>query len=318
VAYIQLIAGLIYLLMGGDLLVRGAVALARRVRVPQAVIALSVVAFGTSLPELVVVVRAVFDGYSGIALGSVVGSNIANALLVVGTAAIAYTLAVGERSARRDGVVMLGVSVLFVALCFAGDLGRFAGVVLLAVLAVPLAYTARETARSHRHADRSAPLEWVLGLPTRTWMITLFIVVGAVGLPLGARMLVDAAVEVADQLQISDAVVGLTLVALGTSLPELATCIVSALQRHAGVAVGTAIGSNIFNILAIMGVAAVASPVPIPVPAGFLSLDFPVMLGSSLLLALLVWRRRPIGRSVGVVLVLVYCAYLGSLLTVAR
>lgn len=316
-AYIQLFGGLIYLLMGGDLLVRGAVALARRVRVPPFVIAVSVVAFGTSLPELVVTVQAVLEGYLGIAIGNVVGSNIANVLLVIGTPIIVYPLACTERSARRDSVVMLGVSVFFVVLCFVGDLDRLAGLVLLAGLAALLGYTVRETARTQRDVDRSTPMEWVLGLPSRAWMIALFIVAGVVGLPLGAGMFVEAAADVAGQLGVSDTVVGLTIVAVGTSLPELATAHVAAIRRQTEVAVGTVIGSCVFNILGIMGVAAVASPSPIPVPSGFLSLDLPVMLGAAFALTILVWRRRPTGRAAGILLVAGYGAYLVALLSSA-
>jgi cation:H+ antiporter len=311
VAYVQLLGGLIYLLMGGDLLVRGAVALARRARVPPVVVALSVVAFGTSLPELVVSVRAVLTGYSEIAIGNVVGSNIANALLVVGAPAIIQPLACTERTARRNSTIMVGISLLFVFLCLQGGLGNTAGIVLLAVLAVLVLYTARTTV-AQREADQAPELEWVLGLPTKTRMIALFIVAGAIGLPLGARMLVDAAVEVAAQLEISNAVVGLTIVALGTSLPEIATSVVAAYQRHAGVAMGTAIGSNVFNILGIMGVAALLSPAPITVPPSFLSLDLPVMVFTALLLAFFVWRRR-LGRLGGVFLVLGYGAYVIAL-----
>ncbi|UCC71637.1 MAG: calcium/sodium antiporter [Gemmatimonadota bacterium] len=316
-AYIQLFGGLIYLLMGGDLLVRGAVALARRVRVPPFVIAVSVVAFGTSLPELVVTVQAVLEGYLGIAIGNVVGSNIANVLLVIGTPIIVYPLACTERSARRDSVVMLGVSVFFVVLCFVGDLDRLAGLVLLAGLAALLGYTVRETARTQRDVDRSTPMEWVLGLPSRARMIALFIVAGVVGLPLGAGMFVEAAADVAGQLGVSDTVVGLTIVAVGTSLPELATAHVAAIRRQTEVAVGTVIGSCVFNILGIMGVAAVASPSPIPVPSGFLSLDLPVMLGAAFALTILVWRRRPTGRAAGILLVAGYGAYLVALLSSA-
>ncbi len=308
--YIQLAGGLIYLLMGGDLLVRGAVALARRARVPPVIVALSVVAFGTSLPELVVTVRAVLAGYPGVGIGNVVGSNIANVLLVIGAPAIVHPLVCTESSARRNSAIMVGISVFFLFLCFLGDLGRLAGAALLASMALLVWYTARTTVRAQREADAAPKLPWVLGLPSKTRMIALFIIAGAVGLPLGARMLVESAVVVAEQLQISNAVVGLTIVALGTSLPELATAIVAARQRHTGMVIGTAIGSNVFNMLAIMGAAAMASPTPIPVPPGFLSLDLPVMVGGSLLLALLVWRRRPIGRRVGLGLVACYGAYL--------
>lgn len=310
---VQLLGGLIWLLMGGDLLVRGAVALARRLRVSPVLIALSLVAFGTSLPELVVTVRAALAGYSGIVIGNIVGSNIANVLLVVGVPAIIYPLTSSESSTRRDGLVMLAVSLLFVGFCFVGDLGHLTGVVLLVLLGLMSLQTARDAARSQRAADRSAPTEWVLGLPSSFWMIGLFVVGGAIGLPLGARLFIDASVDIAERLQVSGAFVGLTIVALGTSLPELTTCVIAVLQRQTGVALGTAVGSNIFNILAIMGVAAVVSPTPIPVPGGFLTLDLPVMLTAALLLTVIVWRRRPIGRVTGAFLLAGYAAFVTAL-----
>ena len=147
-------------------------------------------------------------------------------------------------------------------------------------------------------------------MPPGGWMFALFFAAGAVGLPVGANLMVEAAVEIADQLGVSHAVVGLTIVALGTSLPELATTVVATVQRRTEVAVGTVIGSNIFNILAILGTAAVVSPKPITVPIGFPALDLPVMLGGAALLTLLVWRRRPIGRLIGVFLLVSYGAYL--------
>lgn len=312
-AYLELLAGLIYLLMGGDLLVRGAVALARRARLPPVVIALSIVALGTSLPELVVTVQAVLNGHPGIAIGNVVGSNIANVSLVVGVPAIFYPLTTTDDETRRDAAIMVVVSLLFLVACLIGDLGRPAGLVLLAGLVAWLGYTARETVRTQRERKRQAPLEFVLGLPTKGWMIALFILAGAIGLPLGARMLVEAAVEIAARLGVSDAVVGLTIVAVGTSLPELATCAVAAVQHQAEMVLGTAVGSNIFNILAIMGAAAAISPSPIPVPPAFLTLDLPVMLVAALLLAALVWRGRPVARTAGVVLLTGYGLYLATL-----
>lgn len=296
-------------------MVRGAVALARRARVPPVVVALSVVAFGTSLPELVVSVRAVLTGYSEIGIGNVVGSNIANALLVVGAPAILHPLTCSERTARRNSTIMVGISIFFAMLCLRGGLGRAAGVALLTVMAILVLYTARTTI-AHREAEEPPELEWVLGLPSKPSMIALFIVAGAVGLPLGASMLVDAAVAVAAQLKISNAVIGLTIVALGTSMPEIATAIVAAFQRQAGVAMGTAIGSNVFNILGIMGVAALVSPGPIAVPPNFLRLDLPVMLFTAALLAFFVWRRR-LGRLGGIGLVLGYAVYIVALLGLA-
>lgn len=314
-AYIQLIGGLIYLLMGGDLLVRGAVALARRAQVPPLIVGLTVVSFGTSLPELVVTIQAVLAGYPGMAIGNVVGSNIANVLLVAGAPAIAFPLVCDRGFERRNASIMLGVSIFFVVLCLVGDLNRLAGVVLLTGLVAIMAYTVWAAKRARRGAKKTTRMEWVLGLPARTWMIGLFIAVGAVLLPVGAKLMVEAAVEVSGQLGISDAVVGLTIVAVGTSLPELATAFVAVFKRQTEVAVGTVTGSCVFNLLAIMGVATLVSRSPMPVPNGFASLDLPVMLGAAFALTFLVWCRRPIGRVAGITFVAGYCAYLVALLS---
>lgn len=310
---IQLAGGLIYLLAGGDLLVRGAVALARRLHVSPMVIALTVVAFGTSLPELVVVLQAAVSGYPGLVLGNVVGSNIANVLFVAGAAATVSPLAYGERSVRRDSLVMIAASVLLVLLSSDGVLRPVGGMLLLGGLAAVMAVTAREVTRDYREADLKAPMEWVLGLPGKLGTIMLFLVLGAVGLPLGAKLVVDASVAVAGELGVSETVVGLTVLAFGTSLPELATTLVAAVQRRTDVAVGTVIGSNIFNILAILGIVAVVSPTSIVVPPRFFALDFAVMLGAAVLLSAFVWLRRPVGRWAGVTFVMAYAVYIAAL-----
>ncbi len=289
---------------------RGAVALARRTHVSPIVIALTVVAFGTSLPELVVVLQASFTGYPGLVLGNVVGSNIANVLLVAGTGAVVCPLTYGEGSVRRDSLVMIGATVLLIVLCLDGVLLPIAGLPLLGGLVLVTLVTARKATRAYRAADLRTPMEWVLGLPATVWTTLLFIVVGAVSLPLGARLVVEATVEIAGHLGVSETLVGLTILAFSTSLPELATTVVAALQKRTELAVGTVIGSNIFNILAIMGVAAATSPSPFPVPRSFLVLDFPVLLGSAILLSVFVWRRRPVGRSAGMLMVLGYAAYI--------
>ena len=313
ILFIQLVGGLIYLLAGGDLLVRGAVALARRARVSPMIVALTVVAFGTSLPELVVVVRAALGGYPGLVLGNVVGSNIANVLLVGGAAAAVYPLACVGGPARRDSVIMIGASIGFILLCTSREISQVAGAGLLGGLVIMTIVAARDAARESRKADKKTPLKWVLGLPDQLGTIALFIVVGAVGLPLGASLVVESSVEIAGQLGVSDEVVGLTILAVSTSLPEMATTVMAAMRKRTEVAIGAIIGSNIFNILAIMGVGALVSPTPIPVSEGFFSLDFPVMLGSSIILATFVWRGRSIGRVAGVVFLATYLAYIAAL-----
>ena len=313
ILFIELAGGLVYLLLGGDVLVRGAVSLARKYHVSPMIIALTVVAFGTSLPELVVVVQAAITGYPGLVFGNVVGSNIANILLVAGAAAIVYPLTYGEHSVRRDSFVMIGATVLLILLSMNGVLGRAEGVVLLAGLAAVTLITMREATRMYRDSEVKPPLEWALGLPSNPWMIGLFIVVGAVGLPIGAKLVVDASVGMATHLGVDETLIGLTLLAFGTSLPELATTVMAALQKRTEVAIGTVVGSNLFNILAILGVGAVISPVPFSVSPGFFTLSFPVMLGTAILLGIFVWLRKPIGRATGIVFVAWYVTYIAAL-----
>ncbi len=273
ILFIKLAGGLVYLLLGGDVLVRGAVSLARRYHVSPMVIALTVVAFGTSLPELVVVVQAALTGYPGLVFGNVVGSNIANVLLVAGAAAVVYPITYGEHSVRRDSLVMIGATILLILLSWNGVVGRVEGTILLIGLAAVTLITVRKATRIYRDTEVKAPLEWALGLPANPWMIALFIVVGAVALPIGAKLVVDASVEMARHFGVDETVVGLTILAFGTSLPELATTVMAAVQKRTEIAIGTVIGSNIFNVLAIMGVGAVISPSPFSVPGQFFALD---------------------------------------------
>lgn len=280
---------------------------------PPALVAASVVAFGTSVPELVVTVQAVLAGYPGMALGNVVGSNIANMLLVGGAAAAVYPLVGTSPTLRRDSFVMVSVSLLFIGICLVAALDRGAGGLLLAGLIVVLGLAVRDAGQAQRAADMNARLEWVLGLPSRMWLIVLFIGAGLVGLPIGASLVVNAAAEIAEQLGVSKTVIGLTILAFSTSLPELATTLVAAYQKRAGVVLGTIVGSNTLNILGIMGVAAVVSSSAISVPAGFRSLEFPIMLGSALLITAFIWIRRPIGRLTGILMVAAYTAYIAAL-----
>ena len=301
--------------MGGDLLVRGAVGLARRMRIPAAVVAATVVGFGTSLPELVVTVQATLTGYPNLILGNVVGSNIANVLLVGGAAATIFPLVHEDPAVRRNSVIMMVASVGFAAVCVFGSIGRPVGAVLLASFAVIMVATAGSTLRAKRDADTSTPLDWVLGLPHRPATIGLFIFAGLGMLPLGAQMLVRSAVEIAALFDVPETVVGLTVLAVGTSLPELTTTVLAALEKRSDVAIGAIVGSNIFNILTIMGVSGVLSTTPIPVSSRFVTFDLPVMLVSSAALAWFAWRARPIRRPAGIAMLVGYGAYLAILLT---
>ena len=285
-------------------------ALARRANVPPVVVALTVVALGTSLPELIVSLRAVIEGHPGIVLGNVVGSNIANVLLVGGVSAIVYPLAHPGRGIRRDAAIMMVASIFFVLLCLFDGLDPSGGMILLVGLVAALTPTVREAAQMQKAGEVTVLTEIVLSLPTRRRLITFFIVVGLITLPLGARIVVENAVEIATALGVTDTVIGLTIIAFSTSLPELATTAMAAYKRHTEVAVGTIVGSNIFNLLAIMGVAALMSPFGIRVPESFPYLDLPVMMAAALMVAILAWMRKPLGRPLGAILALTYVAYI--------
>lgn len=299
--------------MGADLLVRGAVGLARRLDVPPVVVAATVVGFGTSLPEMVVSIQATVNGYPDLILGNVVGSNIANVLLVGGASALVYPLLHDEREVRRNVGLMGASLVAFILFAATGPIDRLHGAILLGSFVVMIATTARSTLQARRDADPSTPLDWVLGIPSRLGLIAVFIVLGIVGLPLGANLLVDSAVAIATELQVPEAVVGLTVLAVGTSLPELTTTVLAAMEQRSDVAIGTIVGSNTFNILAIMGLTASISPEAIVVSRRMLLLDIPVMLVTSAALAFVVWRARPVGRRGGIVLLAAYAVYLATL-----
>ncbi len=306
-----LILGLVILLLAGDALVKGAVNLSLRLGVPALIVSLTIVAFGTSAPELLISISAVLDGVPGMALGNVVGSNTANILLVLGIPALLATMHTSECQTSKTYNYMIAASLLFIALAYRGVFDWIAALILLAGLLLMLLDQFRE-ARSHRNAckglpdDEDEPEGADPDMPT--WKITIFLILGMIGLPLGAELLVSNATIIAKAWNVSDTVIGLTVVAIGTSLPELATTVMAALRRQADVALGNVIGSNMFNLLAIMGVASLVGP--IPVDPEFLRFDLWVMLGASLLLIPFVFLGRDITRVWGVILSALYALYL--------
>lgn len=305
--------GLIILLLAGDSLVKGAVNLSLRLGVPALIVSLTIVALGTSAPELLISIQAVLDDVPGLALGNVVGSNTANILLVLGVPALLATMHTSECDTRKTYGFMMFASVLFIALAFRGVFDWIAAVVLLGALALVLADAFRD-AYTHRMCGREDPEDELEGADPNLpmWRIAIFLGLGMIGLPLGASLLVENATVIAEDYGISDEVIGLTLVAIGTSLPELATTVMAALRRQADVALGNVIGSNMFNLLAIIGVAALVGP--IPVDPEFMRLDFWVMLAASALLLPFVFFGWNITRIWGVILSVLYVAYLVLLL----
>jgi cation:H+ antiporter len=303
-AYLQLVAGLAFLLAGGDFLVRGSVAVAERLGVSPLVIGVTLVGFGTSSPELVACLQAALAGAPGIALGNVVGSNIANVLLILGLGAVLAPIDVQPGSFRRDGPVTLLASLGFALLCLRPEIGRIEGVLLLAGLLVYTAwcFAAERKAGGITEADLVPPAG--RSLPT-----SLAIALGGLAaILLGARLLVDGAVEIAQLWGVSDAVIGVSIVAIGTSLPELATTLAAARKGALDVAFGNIIGSNLFNILGIAGVTALV--VPLRVPPEIATFDVWVMFGTAVFavaFAITSWR---VIRLEGAALLLAYGAYL--------
>ena len=329
--------GLVILLFAGDSLVRGAVNLSLRLGVPALIVSLTIVAFGTSAPELLISVQSVLDGVPGLAIGNVVGSNTANILLVLGVPALLTGLHTAGCDTRRNYITMMAATVMFMLLATRGQFGWMEGIVLLAGMSVMLA-SAFQEAMAHRRAlaaARRAELE-AAGIAGDIeaeaeaeaeaeeeselegadpdmpwWKVVLFLALGLIGLPLGADILVDASVNIATAYGVPETVIGLTLVALGTSLPELATTVMAAFRNQADVALGNVIGSNMFNLLAIMGVASLVGP--IPVDPQLLRMDLWVMFMASLLIAPFVFRGWRMGRRWGVVFSALYVAYILSL-----
>lgn len=302
-------AGLVLLFVGGEGLVRGSVAIAERLGISKLLIGLVIVGFGTSTPELLVSVNAALDGASEIALGNVVGSNIANILLIVGVAALIAPIMGWERTAVREALVATLVSLAAFVLVQGEIITRIEGIAMLMVLAGYLFSTywlerRNRTAKTFQHeaeAFEDVPLR-------RPWLAPVLALGGIAALVFGADLLVDGAVNIARTFGVPDAVIGLSLVAIGTSLPELATAIVAAIRRQSDVVLGNVIGSNIFNILAILGVTVVIQP--IEVSARFRTIDTPVMLGAALLLLTLLFATTKVGRLWGILMLVAYAAYM--------
>ena len=299
--------GLLLLVISGDFLVRGAIELSSRLRISALLVSLTIVAFGTSAPELIVAIKATLGGAPGLAMGNVVGSNIANILLVLGLPILLVRLQNDIADTRRSFVFMIFASVLFVFLGMSGSFSWVYGVVLLSLLIFILADSFRQGRKNvENYENKSRKL--------KSWSsIIFFLLLGILGLPLGADILVKNASLLAHDYGISDAIIGLTLVAIGTSLPELATTFVAVMRKKADVVLGNLIGSNIFNLLAIIGITSLISPVP--VDPTFISFDFWVMLGASFIITPFIFLNIQFNRFSGFIFTMLYGSYLVSILS---
>ncbi|MBM9596031.1 calcium/sodium antiporter [Roseitranquillus sediminis] len=319
--WLPLIAGLALLVLGGELLVRGAVGVASRLGVSPLVIGLTLVGFGTSTPELVTSVQAALADSPGIAYGNIVGSNIANILLILGASALITPVAVASGALKRDGAVMIAVAAIFIVLGLSMPLGRIVGLLFLLALA-SYVYTAfRQESRGAAHGalyDKAAATQEadpaLAPVPAAAGSLAVPLLIAGVGLALvvlGGVFLVSGAVSLARSFGISETVIGLTIVAVGTSMPELITSVMAAIRKEAEVAFGNIVGSNIYNILGIGGTTAVIAPTQ--VPAEILGFDNYVMLVASVLVIALAWTGRIISRAEGAALVLGYAIYVAWL-----
>jgi len=309
--FLFLLLGVALLTAGGEALIRGALAAANRLGVSPLLSGLVIVGFGTSMPELVVSVNAALDNKPDIAIGNVVGSNIGNVLLILGICALITPLAVKPMALRRDAVTGVAASLLFLLLVGGSALGGVDGVILLLGLGSFLvwAYWSERFHAAPSAALHKAEADELSGLPHSVFSTSALVVSGLLLLIFGSRVLLVGAVGIAEQLGVSEAVVGLTIVAVGTSLPELSISVIAALRRHADVAIGNVLGSNIFNLLGILGVSAVLQP--LPAHERVLQFDQWVMLGTSVLLSLFLYTGSRLSRLEGGILLIGYGAYVG-------
>jgi len=308
----SLLGGFVLLFLAGELLVRGASSLAERLGVQPLVIGIVIVGFGTSVPELATSVRAALQGAPGIAMGNIVGSNMANMLLILGAGALIYPIATKRLHVFRDGgfgalgAVLLGLAAWY------GELTRFAGIVLVTALVGYLWFLIHDDHKQRRAQDEENDVERVSLLSSAVLIDGLILLSGIAGVLLGGKFLVDGAVEMARVYGIEESIVGLTVVALGTSLPELATSIIAAFKRQTDLAVGNVLGSNVYNIFGIGGATAVITPVSIS--PHMAAVDIPLLIALSVaLIGIIVWQHG-VTRLTGVAFLMGYCAYVFALL----
>lgn len=315
--YLELVGGLILLVLGAELLVRGSVGIARKLGVSPLLIGLTLVGFGTSSPELVASVTAALKGSPGIAIGNVVGSNICNVLLILGLSALFTPLVITRAAFLRDGPVLIAVTAALLAVCLLGDLPRWVGAAFVALLTAYLVWCYR-TEKQDAHAAAHVHEQEAASVPPLDGSLAKGIAASVGGLLLlvvGAYLLVGGAIELARDFGISETIIGLTVVAVGTSLPELATSVVAAARGQSDVAFGNVVGSNIYNILGILGITALVQPISVPIE--IVAFDIWIMVASALLLVMFAMTGWRINRWEGGVFVGAYGLYIAWLVRAA-
>ncbi|MBX3531946.1 MAG: calcium/sodium antiporter [Rhizobiaceae bacterium] len=311
--YLAIIGGLVLLAGGGNLLVRGAVALARSLGLSPLLIGLTLVGFGTSSPELVTSVTAALQGSAGIAVGNIIGSNIANILLILGIAGLMAPIHVSPDGFGRDAFWLAASAAVLVALALAGSVGRLVGAAMLVALALYVTHVAHGERRPRGLSQRAGEAlgERSQGWPSRPLPAAAVAATGIVALVAGSVLLVRGATDLAFVLGVPETIIGLTIVAVGTSLPEMTTSLVAALQRQTDIAYGNVVGSNIFNILFILGASAIAAP--FGMPPEIAQLDIWVLLAATGVLVFFGWTGFRLNRIEAAVFVAAYVAYVAYL-----
>lgn len=316
---VLLVAGFVLLLAGAEMLVRGASHLAISFGISPLVVGLTVVSLGTSSPEISVSVVSALSGQGDIAIGNVVGSNIFNILFALGLAAVVVPLVVDQRVVRRELPIMIGAGVLMLALTLDGTLGRLDGAVLFLGLAVFLAYLIRGERKERKEVAAESVTDEQRSASRRRMAIDVVLVVAGLALlTLGSRWLVDGATQLARAFAVSELIIGLTIIAAGTGLPEVATSVVAAFRGERDIAVGNAVGSNIFNILAVLGITGLVTPKGVPIAPAVANFDLPVMLAISLLAVPVFFSGFRIARLEGLLFLGLYTAYVAYLVLDSR
>lgn len=311
------LAGLVLLILGAELLVRGASRLAAAFGVSPLVIGLTIVAIGTASPEIAVSLQAAANGQADLTLGNVLGSNIFNILFILGVTSIVAPIVIAEQLIRKDAPILLGVSLLTFALAFDGNLGAMDGAILGLLLAAYITFALKQSRSESKIVQKEYAEEYAQKEPRtlrNTVINIVFILIGLGLLIFGSNWLVDSAVQIARVLGVSELVIGLTIVAVGTSLPEVATSVIAALKGESDIAVGNAVGSNIFNLLGVLGIGALVSPDGIAVAERVLQFDMLAMVFVALVTLPVFYLDRRISRMEGALLLTYYIMYVGHVI----
>ncbi len=308
--YILIILGLIMLLCGGEAVVRGSVSLAQRLGVSPLIVGLTIVGFGTSLPEMVVSVNAALIGSPGLIVGNVIGSNIANILLILGMATIIAPFSIHPTAVRRDALVMIAATLIYFGLGMTGHIGFWHGAGMLLFIVGYITFTLREDSSGNNastHSDRDKTEKLDVGT-LRTLNFFGLVIIGLISVVVGAEWLVTGSTELAVAFGVPEEVIGLSIVAFGTSLPELATSIVAAYRGHSDLCVGNVLGSNIFNLFCITGVTALL--IPLPFSQKIMQFDLWVLLIATIILLPFLFSRQKLYRLIGMIFVIAYISFI--------